>query len=701
MMTAASDDALGLAGQEDMQTAPSVAPPLRMSLFSTIAADPVEYEAHSLAELAQLIEQTPPVPSKQAGRLLKLARFGSLRTAKGSFRHDANVLEVFGIEADYDGGEMQPEQAAQILAACGVQALIYTTASHTPTAPRWRALCPFSRPLRPEDRAVHVARLNALFGGVIAPESFTLSQSYYFGRVEGAAAPRVLTTSGAHIDAALAGVPPVFPQSAPRPQPVAPLDWGTKTPEQQAETLADLWGALQYYDSDSRVDWIKAGQELCSLGETGRELWEKWSACSTRYPGGDGLEQWETFRGERTDYRAIFAAAEARGWVNPRRRQNPFSGIGALPAIPAPTGPRYTLTPAPEYAKRPPLPWLVKGILPAVGFAALFGPSGSGKTFLGYDLGEAIERGGNWFGYKARSARVTFVVLEGAAGMSKRVQAYHARHGADATAPAIVDAPFSLLDVRDVPDLVDAVRNAGRAGGVVFIDTLNAAAPGADENSSEAMGRILAGVRSLQAELGGLVVLIHHPGKDVSKGLRGHSSLFAALDAVVEVTRDGEHRAWRVAKSKDGEDGKAHPFRLVTVDLGADADGDRVTSCVVEPDDRPILPRQSANLTRAQRIAMQALREIAKTQQTIAGTTCMVAPEDEWRQRAYDLGISNAEGTDAKRKAFIRARDEIIDRGLVISENGNYRIAFIANIAHSDSRTDTDKTGHLSGHVPP
>ncbi|SIQ11291.1 Primase C terminal 2 (PriCT-2) [Aromatoleum tolulyticum] len=711
-MSPANESALGLAGQEGaensctgIQTVQSVVPPppqvnrspLVVSLFPTITADPVECEVSDLAALAQMISQSPPRQSKSELPLLKLARFGTQRTARGSLRHDANVIEVTGIEVDYDGGQVQPEAVAQLLSVCGVEALIYSTASSTPGYPRWRALFRLSRPRRPEERATYVGKLNTILGGISAPESFTLSQAYYFGPVAGGPAPRIIPTTGAPVDIALAELPPMMPQSTPRARPATPLDWENKAPEQQAATIADLRDALRYLDPDDRASWVKTGQALCCLGDIGCELWEEWSATSTRFPGGDGLEQWGTFSGERTDYRAIFTAAEARGWANPRRRANPFTGNVAPQ-----TTDRYQLIPADQYAMRPALPWCVKGILPAVGLGALFGPSGSGKTFLGYDLSEALERGDDWFGHKvAAPTPVTYVVQEGAAGMPKRVRANHARNGTGATAPAIVDAPFSLLDVRDWPDLASAIRNAGRAGGVVFIDTLNAAAPGADENSAEAMGRILAAVRALQAEVGGLVMLIHHPGKDVSKGMRGHSSLFAALDVVIEVTREGDQRTWRVAKSKDGQDGTAHPFRLVTVNLGTDADGDPVTSCIVESDDRPMLPRPSAKLTRAQRIAMQALREAAKTPEQLAGSTCMTATEDQWRQRAYQLGISSADSTDAKRKAFIRARDEIIDRGLVINENGNYRVAFIANIAHPDSRTDTDKTGHLSGHGPP
>ena len=115
----------------------------------------------------------------------------------------------------------------------------------------------------------------------------------------------------------------------------------------------------------------------------------------------------------------------------------------------------------------------------------------------------------------------------------------------------------------------------------MVIDTLNRAAPDVDENSSQDMGRILQGVKELQRRTEGLVVLVHHSGKDLSRGMRGHSSLHAALDGAVEVERTGEERSWKAVKVKDGEDGHRHTFHLFRHVLGQDADGDDFSSCTV------------------------------------------------------------------------------------------------------------------------
>lgn len=114
---------------------------------------------------------------------LKLARFGDVKTDKHSLRHDANVLSISGIEADYDGGAVLFADAVDKLEKAGILALVYTSPSHTEDAPRWRVLCPTSTELPPEKRGHLVGRLNGLFGGIFAGESFTLSQSFYFGSV--------------------------------------------------------------------------------------------------------------------------------------------------------------------------------------------------------------------------------------------------------------------------------------------------------------------------------------------------------------------------------------------------------------------------------------------------------------------------------------------------------------------------------------
>jgi len=257
--------------------------------------------------------------------------------------------------------------------------------------------------------------------------------------------------------------------------------------------------------------------------------------------------------------------------------------LKVLLSTPAEPARRYKLRTGQEIAALPPLRWLVRGVLPAEGLAVLFGASGSGKSFLTLDMAAAIAEGRPWFGYRTYAAPVVYLGLEGEAGLSQRVQAWAQHHGRPLPEAMrfIVSQPFNLPTSDDVSELADACRAGGAGGGLLIIDTLNRAALGLDENAAEDMGRIIEAAADLQRRIGGLTLLVHHSGKDTTRGMRGHSSLHAALDAAIEVRRENDTRSWRIAKSKDSSDGEDVPFSLETVTLGVDEDGEVYTSCAV------------------------------------------------------------------------------------------------------------------------
>ncbi len=278
-------------------------------------------------------------------------------------------------------------------------------------------------------------------------------------------------------------------------------------------------------------------------------------------------------------------------------------------------GMRYRLLAADAVAKAPPLQWLVRGVLPATGLACIFGASGSGKSFLALDLCAAVADGARWFDCRGMAAPVVYLALEGEAGFAQRVRAWELhRNRAMPDKLRFVMQPFGLLAGDDVTSLADAVQASGCAGGLLVVDTLNRAASGADENSSTDMGHIIDAAKTLQSRCGGLVLLVHHSGKDASRGLRGHSSLIAALDASIEVIRTDTGQAWRIDKSKDGADGIAHEFALWPVEIGNHLDGEPITSCVVTRNDTPsevkrAMPPKGGN----QRVAWDAITELLKS----------------------------------------------------------------------------------------
>jgi hypothetical protein len=234
-----------------------------------------------------------------------------------------------------------------------------------------------------------------------------------------------------------------------------------------------------------------------------------------------------------------------------------------------------------EFMDRPAPDWIVKGLVPQAELLVLFGESGAGKSFVVVDLFAAVARGVPWRGLRVPKARrVVYICAEGAGGFRNRLQAYAQHRGGAPGFKVIANAPNLLL--RD--DALEVGKAIAAAGGadVVVIDTFAQTTPGANENAAEDVGKALAHCKGISRQLGGaLVVLVHHAGKDASKGARGWSGLKAAADAEIEIVRTAAGRLIRTSKQKDGEDGQEWGFELAQVPIGADSDGDVVTSCVV------------------------------------------------------------------------------------------------------------------------
>lgn len=337
-------------------------------------------------------------------------------------------------------------------------------------------------------------------------------------------------------------------------------------------------GVGSFYDGSGQPVsdyWLAGVWAIAGLGwSCGKEVARDWSKqCTKRYDDVGFEKAWGDFKPDHPNpvgIGSLYKRAMQAGWQ---------SQVSTTPC--APNTSRYKLLGSTHMQALPPLVWRVKGVLPAEGLAALYGPSASGKSFLALDMAAAIAQGSTWFGCRTHATTVVYVALEGEGGFKNRVTAWEREHALPIpSALNFVMQPFKINDPQDVVDLASAVPK----GSVIFVDTLNRSAPMADENSSSDMGKILEGAKRLQIAISGLVVLIHHTGKDVGKGLRGHSSLFAALDGAIQVERSVVARSWGIAKAKDGEDGTKFSFKLKPHVLGHDADGDEISSCTVERD---------------------------------------------------------------------------------------------------------------------
>jgi len=273
---------------------------------------------------------------------------------------------------------------------------------------------------------------------------------------------------------------------------------------------------------------------------------------------------------------------------------------------------RFEVVQAAEFAKAKQSGWIVKKVLPKAGLAVVFGESGSGKSFWALDIAMSVVLGTPWREHKVKQGGCVYIAAEGSGGFGKRLLAYSEYHQidlADLQIGFIGEAPNFML----VPDIKDVLRSIKKFGNpsIIIVDTWAQVLPGCDENSGADMGKALAHCKILHEKTGAMVVLIHHSGKDTSKGARGWSGLRAAADCEIEITSIDRDHVATLTKLKDGEHGASFGFKLPLVEVGIDEDKDPVVSCAVAHTDGSVKGKRKAPLKDVEKIAWRVFKELS------------------------------------------------------------------------------------------
>lgn len=304
----------------------------------------------------------------------------------------------------------------------------------------------------------------------------------------------------------------------------------------------------------------------------------------------------------------------------------------------------------------------IKGLLAAGDITALLGKPGAGKSFLALDMAACIARGTPFHGHRTRRGAVLYLYLEGAGGLDKRIAAMRLESRLSEADPIeFVTVPVELLS--DAPRIIATLRDFAATAPVkpsaVVVDTLSRSLPGLDENCVETMGGVVRACDEVAAATGVAVLLVHHLGKDDTRGARGHSSLNGGIAGEITITRAGDIRTATVTKSRHGRDGDALTFKLRTVALGLDDDGDQMTSCVIDPAE-PVLRKPRAPTGKLQAKLWSALVEACR------GRKVDLLPSIEFREIARFQGID--------RKRLTEVADGLTKHGFIQPAAGGWRI---------------------------
>lgn len=311
---------------------------------------------------------------------------------------------------------------------------------------------------------------------------------------------------------------------------------------------------------------------------------------------------------------------------------------------------------------------LVQGLLDRGSFSVMQGASGSGKTFLAIDIGLHLALGRDWRGLRVRQGGVIYLAAEAGLGIAERLEAFRLHYGADpATVPfAVIPAQINLCDPSaDTSAIISEIQVfAAMIAPVelVIVDTLSRAMAGGNENAPDDMGAFVGNIDRIRAETSAHSLVVHHLGKDSGRGARGHNSLTAAADTVIEVAKDevSKSNAATVIKQRDRASGQVFAFALKPIEIGQDEDEEASSSCVIVAVEGVEPTRQAPKLTPTARVGLAYLtrclcdlgqpappsNHIPKCVQTVTLTA--------WKDYLLKAGILNAKGNP--REQFRRIR---------------------------------------------
>jgi hypothetical protein len=449
------------------------------------------------------------------------------------------------------------------------------------------------------------------------------------------------------------------------PRPSAVLDLANFN-SRTGLSMAEARERLSRISADDYHDWMEFGAGLeHEFGEAGFEIWDEWSRSSPKYPGqGETRRKWESFghySGKPITLRALIKRTGGA------KTAPPVDIMQLVSQAPAKADRRkFKHTQAGDFVLRQPPGWLLKGLIPKAALGVVFAEPGAGKTFWTLDLALRLAAGLEWNGRKPeRACRVAYVCAEGLGGFMGRLGAASLQMVVDLAGLGfeVFEEFPNLTDPEPVADLIVQLKELGGFD-VVVVDTLAQVTPGANENAGEDMGRALAHCKAIHAACGAFVLLVHHAGKDPTKGARGWSGLRAACDVEIEIIRNGDAREARVTKLKDGEDGGVFHFKLLQRDSGlVDGDGEAVTSCVVQHVEPP--QEQVRAATRAkprgatEQIVLGVVGELTAVQLDGTGRRKYVDVVEAARAK-----LPRGEGRDR--------RKELIDRALTSLSAGGW-----------------------------
>lgn len=324
--------------------------------------------------------------------------------------------------------------------------------------------------------------------------------------------------------------------------------------------------------------------------------------------------------------------------------------------------------------------FLIEDVLPEnSNLIVLYGSPGTFKSFIALDMGLSVAAGVAWQWKHTKKRSVLYSAAEGQTGVLKRVYAWKKHHDIKTVDNfTLMPLPCLVDNNAELEQFIHAIKIMPEIPSLVILDTLARSMIG-DENSTSDMGKVVHAAGRITEETGAQVLIVHHTGKDESRGPRGAIALLGATDTMFRVCKHKEKRQaiMKCERQKDDEPFKDMVFDMELVETGyLNKDQQPVNSLVPVYDPEAVTDVKKAknSVSGSNLIALRALEQalekygVRPSDEIIRDhmgndpmQMCLpVVHEDDWRRVAYSMGISDG-SQDAKQKAFKRARAKLIE----------------------------------------
>jgi hypothetical protein len=323
---------------------------------------------------------------------------------------------------------------------------------------------------------------------------------------------------------------------------------------------------------------------------------------------------------------------------------------------------------------------ILQGVLGAGEFSLFVAKPGTAKSVLLADIGCHIAAGMDWHGRKVKQGLVVFFAAERKRLTERRIAAWRKKHDVSKIPFVVVggklDLTTGLVDAKALAATIKTLEEkSGHRCVLIILDTVTRTFGLGDQHQSRDMQKYVQSVDELNRATTAHIAAIHHSPWSDDRG-KGAIDLDGAVDVsfVVNVKASGPAKVFTLActGANDGEEGPVTSFRLESITLGTDANGEPTTAPVVIQTE--VVTYDGSNLKGNNAKALESLEHAIASNGQCPPEGSAGFPDgvktvsrDEWREQFYaDTRAKQATvAEDTLGKRFRRASADLVASGQI------------------------------------